>query len=78
MSIPYIPLLQCMTCAIGGASLVRPYLVPKSCVGCHFMCVGCRNKFLLKYDANVVIVHVLWQNYFREFRPDRFDVFGAV
>ena len=23
----------------GGASLVRPYLVPKSCVGCHFMCV---------------------------------------
>ena len=21
---------------------------------------------------------MLWQNYFRAFRPDRFDVFGAV
>ena len=32
----------------------------------------------MRYDANVVIVHVLWENYFSVSRPDRFDVFGAV
>ena len=36
-----------------------------------------RTRFL-KCDANVVIVHVLWENYLSASRPDMFDVFGAV